>query len=148
MKTRQRVLPCGRVIFFEETTPKDIGTQVTMRKRLLANKKKLNGLVDHSVVGGNNIRWVERVYNHFTTLLTDQLVSHLIQGDRVETFKGHRWMIAARKDAGKYINWHSNGKSYGVVIHGLNGKFGVRLSQRKRKELREKINGGQNYHSV
>jgi hypothetical protein len=149
MKQRQRVLPCGRVIYFEETTPRDIGTHETMSKRLLAAKRHLESLRSFDSSGRKKKRWSGEVYNRFTTFLVDHLVERLLAGDRVNTFEGHTWMIADKLWKGKkdrYPNWHTDGKNYGVVIKGLKGKFGIRLSRAKRKELKERINGGQNYH--
>ena len=146
MKQKQRILPCGRVIYFTETTPHDVGKRITMRKRLLANKKLLDALYPFDNAGRTNLRWSGMVYNRFTTFLVESLVDNLLQGNRIETFDGHMWLIGNRKDAGKYVNWHTNGHAFSVVIRGLKGNFGIRLSRKNRKALRDRINAGQKYH--
>jgi hypothetical protein len=147
MRIRQRLLPCGRVISFEETTPHDIGKSKTMKALLLASRKKLDPLYSYDSSGRTKDRWVGQVYNRFATTLTKCLVERLLAGDRIETINGHKWMIGFPTDGGKFVNWHTDGKSFRVGIQGLKGKFGIRLSRAKRRELKERILGGQNYHS-
>lgn len=147
MKKRQRILPCGRVVYFEETYPQDIANSKSISRALLASRKKLDALVSFKSAGKRNKQWVPRVYNKFTTFLVEHLLERLLEGDRIFTYKGNVWMISGRGDGGKYVNWHSDGKSYGIVIKGINSKFGIRMSRAKRKELKERILNGQNYHA-
>jgi hypothetical protein len=148
MKKRQRVLTCGRVIYFKETTPRDIGLKKSMKKRLLANRKLLESLVPFENAGRRNNEWVSRVYNKFTTVLTELLVERLLSGDRIETLDGHVWMIASIGESKRHVNWHTDGHSYAVEIKGLKGNFGITLSRKMKAELRKRITSGQNYHII
>jgi hypothetical protein len=147
MKKRQHVLPCGRVIYYKETTPKDIGTGKAMVALLNENRKELDKLYSYYNAGRNKVKWSGLVYGKFCEVLTDHLIDCMMNGDRVETLDGHKWMIAGNKKLNtRHANWHSDGISYGVVITGIKGNFGVRLSTKKRKELQSRIMSGQNYH--
>jgi hypothetical protein len=147
MKNRQHVLPCGRVVYYKETTPKDIGTSKKMVKLLNENRKELEKIYAYNNAGRHRTRWAGYVYNKFCKILATHLSDCLINGDRVETSKGHKWMIAGdTKPNNRHANWHSDGKKYSVVISGIKGNFGVRLSRKKRKELQARIMSGQNYH--
>jgi hypothetical protein len=147
MKKRQHVLPCGRVVYYRETTPQDIGKTKSMVDMLNKNRKELEKMYPYNNAGRNRKRWAGMVYGKFCKMLTTHLSDCLINGDRVETFYGHKWMIASDTEPNKrHANWHSDGKKYSVVINGIKGNFGVRLSRRKRKELQARIMSGQHYH--
>lgn len=143
MKKKQHVLPCGRVIYYREYTPKDIGE--SMRTVILSHKKKLSTLFSSTHIP--NRLWVPRLYSKFTSVLIGHLLECLMNGDRVGTLKDHQWMIAGRQiPNNKHLNWHTNGLSYGIHIKNLKGNFGVRMSRKARKALRQKIDSGFKYH--
>lgn len=147
MKKRQHVLPCGRVVYYNETTPHDIGTKKGMVTLLNNNRKELEKIYPFNNAGRRKIRWAGMAYNKFCQTLAEYLAECLLNGDRLETIQGHKWMIAGNsRPNARHSNWHSDGLQYGVVIDGIKGNFGVRLSKKRRKELQSKIMSGQNYH--
>lgn len=148
MKKRQHVLRCGRVVYYEETTPKDIALKKPVFRMLNENREELDKLYSFYNTGRNKKKWAGLVYGKFCQLLTTHLSDCLINGDRIETSKAHKWMIAGdTKPNNRHANWHSDGKKYSVVITGIKSNFGVRLSRKKRKELQSRIMAGQNYHT-
>lgn len=87
------------------------------------------------------------MYNRFTTFLTEKLARHLLTGDRILTLKNHMWLVEGKEsNAGRHANWHTDGITFKVGIRGLEGRYAVRLSKRKRQELMKRINEGQKYH--
>lgn len=148
-RSRQFLLPCGRVIFFKETTPKDIGAKKSVMNLLVAHRGELDKLVSWKGHGRNKNRWAPEVFNKFSTILSDMLTERLLNGDRITTLDNHMWMIAGVEQERKkerYLNWHTDGKTYSVIIRGLNGRFGIRMSRARRRQLKDHINSGQKYH--
>lgn len=149
MKKKQHLLKCGRVIYYNETTPKDIVYKKSTVDFLNKHRKELEQLFKYDHAGRGRVRWAKLVYDRFCTFLSDYLADSLINGDRIETFNGHKWMIAGDDNPNsRHSNWHTNGVKYGVVISGIKSKFGIRLSRKKRKELQSRIMSGQNYHTI
>ena len=146
MKTRQHMLPCGRVIFYKEYTPADIGEQLNVY--LFKHRKALDALSSLRDSGNSRVRWAKNVYNKFSTILTEHLVNHMLEGDRITTLQNHTWMIAGTNRDTKHVNWHSDGITYNIVIKGLKGKFGIRMNRTKRRELQSRIISGQAYHII
>lgn len=147
MKKRQHILPCGRVIYYKETTPKDIGKVDSMVNLLNKYRKELEKISPYNNAGRRRVVWSQKAYNQFCGILTNALAECLINGDRVQTLDEHVWMIAGNtKPSKKHANWHTDGVQYGIVIKGIKSNFGVRLSRKNRKELQARIMSGQNYH--
>jgi hypothetical protein len=146
MKKRQHLLPCGRVIYYSEFTPVDIGRGNVVY--LNRHRKALNALYPFENSGRKKLRWSGEVFNKFSTILTEHLTNCMLEGDRITTNGNHTWMIAGTTRETKHVNWHSDGVTFNIVIKGLKGKFGIRMNRTKRKELQKRIMSGQNYHLI
>lgn len=149
MKNRQHILPCGRVIFFKEVNPRDVARYKRVERMMLANAKELDKFSSYNTAGRKRSVWCKNTYNKFITMLTTKLVDHLMNSDRIETKPGRFWAIAAKThDFHKFVNFHTDGAMYATAIVGMKGDYRILLSQRRRKELRERIEGGQQFHTL
>lgn len=145
MKRRQHMLKCGRVIYYKEYTPKDIGH--SMKSTLMKHRKTLSSVLFKT--RGRVENFPKDAYQEFATYLNEFLFENLMDGNRIETQKGRMWMIAGKDiPNNKHINWHTDGLSYGIYIKGLLGSYGIRMTGRARRQLRKKIEGGFTYHQL
>jgi hypothetical protein len=149
MKNRQHILPCGRVIFFKEVNPRDVARYKRVQRMMLDNAKELDKFSSYNTAGRKRSVWYKNTYNKFVTLLTTKLVDHLMEGDRIETKPGRLWAIAGvNADNPKFTNFHTDGMTYATTVIGMNGNYRILLSQKRRKELRNRIDNGQQFHTV
>lgn len=68
-----------------------------------------------------------------------------MNSDRIETEPGRFWLIGG-KQSEKFINWNTDGYSYGVRITGLDGSHGIMMNRKRREELKDRLNKGQSFH--
>lgn len=147
MKDRQHILPCGRVMFFREYTPRDFALYKTVEEAFFSEKKAWNKFSSYAHAGRRKKIWVQNTYNKFVTLLVAKLVSHLMESDRVKTAEGRYWIIrTVSLDSDKHLNWHTDGAVMGVKISGISGDYRILLSRKRGKELKERIEKGQKFH--
>jgi hypothetical protein len=145
MRKLQHMLPCGRVIFYKEVTIDDVFNNAETRNILIENKSELVKFVSFESAGKNNKTWVKKTYRKFVTLLLDKMVNHLMNSDRIETESGNYWLIGGRRSK-KFVNWHSDGNSYGIRLVGIPQTHGIRMNAKRRKELRKRVESGQTFH--
>lgn len=146
-RTLQYIMPCGRVIFVQERTPKDISQRKRVSQTLLSASKELNMFYPLRNSGDVKTRWCSDTYNKFSTLLIKKLVDHLMESDRIKTRNGNMWMITqVASHHKKHLNWNTNGAVFSTKIAGLPGKYRIILSRRRSKELTERLNRGQKFH--
>lgn len=145
MKTRQFVLPCGRVVFQKIQTAGDIGLAPIIAKTLLANKKELKKLANPDNVGRKNKQWCQQVYSKFTSILLRKMIDNLMEANRIQTAPYRFWVIGSVGDRG-HLNWETGGRTFAVTIHGMKTNHRVMLSTRRRRELRKRILQGQSFH--
>jgi len=143
MKRRQNILPCGRVYFFTEMGPRDLALKKRIKTTLMREKEEFNKFSSYEHAGRKRSVWCKNTYNKFVSLLTD----HLMNSDRLETKPGRYWAIGSRGESPKHMNWHSDGKTFGVAIQGIPGQYRILLSRKRGKELQKRIVGGQKFHS-
>lgn len=147
MKTLQYIMPCGRVIFVTEKTPRDLGARKKIFSALLAQKEEFEKFHSYRSAGRVRKRWSVETYNKFTGLLIKKLVDHLMESDRIKTKSDHMWMITqTASQHEKHMNWNTNGAVFSTKIMGLKGKYRIVLSRKRGKELTERINRGQKFH--
>jgi nitrous oxidase accessory protein NosD len=145
MKKLQHALPCGRVIFYHEANIEDMSDNADLRKILLENRPELEKMVSWHVAGKNRKTWSRRTYSKFVNLLLEKLVDHLMKSDRIETEPGRYWIIGG-KQSKKFVNWHTEGNSFGIRITGIPETHGIRMNRKRRNELRSRIEQGQSFH--
>ena len=145
MKTNQYLLPCGRVVFVKVYKPTDMLVP-SLQKLLLKHKAELSKFVNPDHVGRKKKEWCELTYGKFVTLLIKKLMLHLLESDRIETEKGRFWCIGHTGEHPKFMNWHTDGKVYGVKVTGMKTRHRIKLSSKIGKELQKRILTGQKFH--
>ena len=145
MRKRQYILPCGRVVFVKEFTTVDLAKRKSVRNHLLKRKDVLDSFQSFYQSGRNKQRWVEELLSKFSGVATKVLVDELMQGNRVETFNGHRWVIG-RCGPSKHMRWETNGIEYGIKVENMTTRYRIRMAGRRRAELKKRILGGQSFH--
>lgn len=144
MKNKHHILPCGRLVRFKLYNHVDV-VNSAISKALLNNRVELEKFVKYKHAGTKK-RWVEHTLSKMSKIIMSKLVDHLMESDRVETSSGKLWHIAGKSADTKYLNWHTDGLVYSVCIKGLPGNFRIRMARKRRMELLDRINKGQNFH--
>lgn len=140
-------MPCGRVYFFTELNPHDLAMKTRVRETMLREKEELDKFSSYEHSGRKRKVWCKNTYSKFVTLLTEKLVNHLMESDRIKTREGRFWAIVAKDIIDrKYANWETNGMKMAVSIQGIPGDYRITLSSKRGVELRDRIKKGQKFH--
>lgn len=125
----------------------DIGITPRVMKILLENKKELIKLANPDNYGRKKKLWCGKTYGKFATILTRKMADHLVNSDRIESPSGRFWQITGTQSK-KFVNWHTDGLSFSIKITGLPGNYGIKMSGKRKKEMKERIESGQAYHKL
>jgi len=151
MIEQQNILPCGRVVWYDQYDTSDIAARADVYNCIIKDKKKWEDFFPFKNVGKSKKRYAHGVYSKFVTLLLRKTVDHLMQSDRISTFDDHHWAIAGAQDPkGAYKDdWATDGRTFGVVIMGMHtGKFKIKLSRRRKMELARRLESGQKFYEI
>ena len=152
MKHIHHLLYSGARLILKQFTIRDLVPIQYIREKV-ANET-LKNIRDHQGSGRNYNKQAFTLGQRIIRIFLKNIIDKMMEGDRILLPYGKIMYIGmipdnphriAKWKKKKALNLHTNGRRYGVKLIGMEHDCYFRMPSRRRKELADRINGGQNF---